>query len=284
MIGIIDVGGGLRGAYTSGIYDYLIDNDIHINYCIGVSAGSANLITYVAGQRDRLKRFYTVHSFEKEYMSIGNYFKKGMYIDLHYIYSDLTNSNGKDPLNFNAVMKSDKTFVAVTTDANSGEPRYFTKYDTAFDDFTLIKASCAIPIACRNPIEFKNELHFDGGVSDPIPYKKAFADGCDKVIICLTLPIDYKKKPLPSGLVKMLLRKYPKIAEKVIASPEIYANQIEEILELQREGKALILYPKECYGIKTATRELEGLNKLYDLGYEDAKKIEAFLKENREYV
>ena len=111
MTGIIDAGGGMRGAYTAGIYDYLLDNKIDIDYCLGVSAGSANLITYVAGQRGRLKRFYDEYSFEKEYLSVGNYLKKGMLVDLDYIYSELTNSTGKDPLDFTAALKSEKQFL-----------------------------------------------------------------------------------------------------------------------------------------------------------------------------
>ena len=109
MVGILDVGGGMRGIYTAGIYDYLLDNGTDINYCLGVSAGSANLITYIAGQRGRLKCFYLDYAFEKEYMSAENYLKKGMFIDLDYIYSGITNKSGKDPLDIDAVMKSGKT-------------------------------------------------------------------------------------------------------------------------------------------------------------------------------
>lgn len=281
MVGILDVGGGMRGVYTGGIYDYLLDKGIDIEYCLGVSAGSANLITYIAGQRGRLKRFYFDYAFEKEYMSAGNYLKKGMYIDLDYIYSGITDSTGKDPLDYNAIMKSDKTFVAVTTEAHTGQARYFSKNDIAFDEFTLMKASCAIPVACREPIFFKGEYHFDGGLADPVPYKKAFEDGCDKLIICLTLPLDYEKSAMPEHLVRTLLKKYPEIAVKVISSHTDYKKRIEEILELEKQGKVLILAPRECFGIKTATREKEGLRKLYELGYSDGKKIEEFLSLNR---
>lgn len=279
MVGILDVGGGMRGIYTAGIYDYLLDNGIDINYCLGVSAGSANLITYIAGQRGRLRRFYLRYAFEKEYMSAENYLKKGMFIDLNYIYSGITNRSGKDPLDLDAVMRSDKVFVAVTTEAKTGQPRYFTKNDVSVDEFTLLKASCAIPIACRQPIFFKGEYHFDGGVADPVPYEKAFLDGCDKLIICLTLPTDYEKSAFPKSLVRLLLKKYPEIAKKVSASHTDYKKRIDEILELEREGRVLILAPRDCFGIKTATREKEGLQKLYDLGYNDATKIKSFIFE-----
>lgn len=278
MVGIIDVGGGLRGIYTAGIYDYLLDSSIDIDYCLGVSAGSANLITYIAGQKGRLKRFYEEYSFEKQYLSIDNYLKKGMLIDLDYIYSDITNSTGKDPLDFDAVKKSDKRFVAVTTEALTGKPRYFTKDDIDFDEYTLLKAGCALPVVCSKPVFFKGENHFDGGLSDPIPYKKAFADGCDKLIICLTLPIDYRKSPMPKAPAKLLLKKYPEISRLIASSGSVYNRLTEEIIRLEKDGSVLILAPENCFGIKTITRDREGLRKLYDLGYRDGEKIKAFLK------
>ena len=277
MVGIMDVGGGLRGNYVSGIIDYLLDNSIDIEYCLGVSAGSANLITYIAGQRGRLKSFYEEYSFEKQYMSIHNYFSKGMYINLDYIYSDITNSYGKNPLDFEAIIKSPKKFVAAVTDAQTSEQKYFYKSDLAYDDFTLLKASCALPIINRQPVLFKDRRYFDGGISDPIPYKKAFDDGCDKLIICLTLPINYKKSAFPKWLVNPLLFKYPQIAKAITNSHAIYHGRIDEILKLEEQGKVLILYPEDCFGIKTATRNKIGLDKLYQLGYKNAEKIEKFL-------
>lgn len=277
MVGILDAGGGLRGIYTSGIYDYLIDNKIDIDYCLGVSAGSANLITYIAGQKGRLKRFYLDYSFEKEYLSLGNYFKKGMLLDLDYIYSDITNSTGKDPLDFEAIKKSDKRFVTVTTEATTGKARYFSSEDLDSDEYTLLKAGCALPVVCRKPIDFKGEMHFDGGLCNPIPYEKAFSDGCDKLIICLTLPIDHKKAPMPRTLVRLLLKKYPEISKLIISSGTTYNNLVKEITELEKDSSLLILAPKECFGVKTVTKNKEGLRKLYELGYKDGEKIKAFL-------
>ena len=43
--GIIDVGGGLRGVYAAGIFDFCLDADIHFDLGIGVSAGSANALS-----------------------------------------------------------------------------------------------------------------------------------------------------------------------------------------------------------------------------------------------
>lgn len=284
MVGIIDIGGGLRGIYTGGIYDYLLDNNIKIDYCLGVSSGSANLINYVAGQRGRTKKFYQEYSFEKEYMGVGSYFRHGMLINLDYLYSGITNSTGKDPLDYEAIKKSTISYNAVSTEALTCAPRYFTKDDLSKDDYTLLKACCAMPVACRKPIDFKGNKFFDGGLSDPIPYKKAFADGCDKLIICITLPKDYRKTPMPEWLVNILLRKYPKVRDSILTMHNSYNNGIEEIFELEKQGKALIIYPEECFGIDTLTREKEGMEKLYQLGYNDGKKIEEYLKTIKEFV
>lgn len=284
MIGIIDIGGGLRGIYTSGIYDYLIDNGIDIEYCLGVSSGSANLITYVAGQRGRTKRFYDEYSFEKDYFGVGCYFKKGMLINLDYIYSEITNSTGKDPLDYEAIMNSSKSFNTLSTEAYSCTPHYFTKADIAQDDYTLLKACCAMPVACSKPIKFKGGKYYDGGLSDPIPYKKAFADGCDKLVVCITLPIEYRKTPMPAWLAKILLCRYPKVRDSIITMHNTYNNGIEELIELEKQGKVLIVYPRECFGVNTITRDKEGMQKLYQLGYEDGKKIEEFIAKNKAEV
>lgn len=284
MIGIIDIGGGLRGIYTSGIYDYLLDNGIDIEYCFGVSSGSANLITYVAGQRGRTKRFYDEYSFEKEYFGVGNYFKKGMLINLDYIYSEVTNSTGKDPLDYEAIKNSTKNYNTVSTEVHSCTPHYFTKADLAQDDYTLLKACCAIPVACSKPIKFRGNKYYDGGLSDPIPYKKAFADGCDKLIVCITLPIEYRKTPMPAWLAKILLCRYPKVRDSIITMHNTYNNGIEELIELEKQGKVLIVYPRECFGVNTITRDKEGMEKLYQLGYEDGKKIEEFIAKNKAEV
>lgn len=281
MIGILDVGGGLRGIYTSGIYDYLIDNGVDIDYCIGVSSGSANLITYIAGQSGRTKKFYDEYSYDKEYMGIGCYFKKGMLLNLDYIYSDITNSTGKDPVDYDAAYNSPKFFKTLATNAHTGEPRYFTKADIGRDEYTLFKACCAIPVACRKPIKFKGEEFFDGGLSDPFPLETAFADGCEKLIVCITLPIDFRKEPMTEWLVKLTMRKYPILRDRTLIMHNTYNENIEKLIELEKQGKVLIVYPEECFGVDTITRNKEGMQKLYELGYEDGKKIEDYVNKYR---
>ena len=99
-------GGGMKCAYTAGILDAMMDNGVTFDYCIGVSAGSANGVSFVAGQRGRNIRFYTEHINEKGYFGLSSFLKTGNLFGLQYIYGTLTNSGGADPLDFDAFMKS----------------------------------------------------------------------------------------------------------------------------------------------------------------------------------
>lgn len=139
-IGIIDVGGGMKGIYGAGIFDYLIDNNVEIPYCIGVSAGSANIASYLSKQSGRNKKYYQEYSFEKDYMSIHNYLRKGSFLDLDYIYGGLSNEGGKYPWDYDAAMSNSAEMVVVATDAKTGKAVYFNKNDFAKNDYGMLKA------------------------------------------------------------------------------------------------------------------------------------------------
>ena len=98
-IGVIDVGGGYRGIYAAGVLDYCMDQNITFDLGIGISAGSANLASYAAGQKGRNYRFYTEYGFRKQYASLGNFIRKKSYIDMDYVYGTLSNHDGESPLN-----------------------------------------------------------------------------------------------------------------------------------------------------------------------------------------
>ena len=277
MVGIIDVGGGMRGIYTAGVYDCLHDRGVKADYCLGVSAGAANLVSYLSGQRGRNRRYYTDYANRPEYMSLGNFLKKGSYFDVDYIYSTLSDSHGEDPVDYEAFAASSSQYVAVATDAYTGLPRYFTKDDVHPDDFSVVKASCCLPIACR-PYRINGVPYFDGGVADPVPYRRALADGCDRVVVLLTRPRDFRRPPLSHpGAARLALHHYPKTLEALLQRHLNYNQAVEEVLDLEKQGKALLLAPADIDGISTLRRNGLALDLLYGYGYQDGAKLEAFL-------
>lgn len=274
---VIDVGGGLRGIFGAGIFDYCIDNNINFDCSFGVSAGSANVASYLAGQRGRNYTFYTQYAFRKEYMSIENLFKVGSYMDFEYIYGSLCNTGGENPLDYKAISQNPGQMIVVATDARSGKAVYFDKSFLRQDDYSILKASCSIPVVCK-PYPIGTSSYFDGGVSDPVPLQKAVDDGYDKIVLVLTKPKDYLlKSAREQKAAKALSKKYPGVAEKLVSRGVNYKGGLIFADELAKEGRALVLAPDSIGGMDTLTRDRKKLIELYHKGYDAAKKIPEFL-------
>ncbi|WP_130837605.1 patatin-like phospholipase family protein [Lachnoclostridium sp. Marseille-P6806] len=278
MIGIVDVGGGTRGVYGAGVFDYLIDRGIRLPYCIGVSAGSANAITYMAGQRGRTYRFYTEYVFRREYMGAGLFFRTGSYINLDYIYAVLSNEGGEYPLDFDAFAGSGGELRVVATDADSGETVYFTGGDVRRNDYRILCASSCVPVVCR-PYVISGRRYYDGGISDPIPVRQALRDGCDRLIVILTRPRgQLRTNRRDRRLAGLIRRSFPAAAERLARRAEAYNAELEELRVLERKGDALIVAPDGTEGMKTLTRDPVRLNEMYEKGYRDAQAIPEFIR------
>ena len=277
MYGIIDIGGGMRGIFGAGVFDRLTEEDIMFPYIVGVSAGAANTASYLSSQKGRNIPFYTEYSKRKEYMSFSNLIKNGSYIDLSYVYGTLSNTGGENPLDYKKWASFDGRFITVTTDAVTGKAVYFEKEAYKKDDFTVLMASSCLPAVCK-PIYIDGVPYYDGGVSDPIPVRKAFYDGCEKVIIILTRPKDEEHNPsLDKKAAKLIRHKYPKTAEALDIRYQIYNTSLRIAKEYEKQGKVLIIAPDTSKALGTLTKDKKKLMGLYNSGYEKAGKIKEFL-------
>ena len=276
-IGVVDVGGGYRGVYAAGVMDYCMDHAIHFDVGIGVSAGSANLVTYAAGQPRRNLRFYTEYGLRKEYAGLRNFISKRSFLDLDYVYGTLSNSDGENPLDYDAVCKNPMQLITVATNAETGAVKYFDKNDLKQDDYNIFKASCAIPFVCH-PYSVDGVPYYDGALSDTIPIEKAFQMGCDKVVLLLTLPEDTIRTPERDiKFAKKIRKKYPRAAEKLVLRTEQYNRGVAKAKEYALQGKLLIVAPDDTCGVHTLCRDATALNALYAKGYQDGKRIADFL-------
>lgn len=277
MTGVVDVGGGLRGIYGAGIFDYCLDHGIKFDYCIGVSAGSANIASYLGGQKGRNYRFYMEYAFRRQYMSLHNLLRRGSYIDLDYVYGCLSKKGGEDPLNYEAIRSSSSIMKVVALNALNGEPAYFDKDNVAQDDYHIFEASSCIPVICR-PYFVNGVPYFDGGIADPVPVQKAFDDGCSRVAVILTKPRDevrMQKKDAP--FARLLRRTYPKAAQRLQLRYRTYNDGVALAKEYERQGKALIIAPDDCCGMNTLTKDRGRLERMYRKGYADARALPEFL-------
>lgn len=276
---VIDVGGGLRDIYGAGVLDSCLDHGVHFDLAFGVSAGSANLSSFLAGQKGRNYNFYKVYSGRPEYMSLQNFTETGSFVNMDYIYGELSSKDGESPLDFNAFKKSDTDFRIVCTNALSGAPVYFTKDDMTEDHYEPVSASCSIPVL-NKPYYFRNLPFFDGALSDPIPLDKALELGAEKIVLILTKPKETIRKPYKDAAIAALMKDYPKAAKGLTIRAARYNEMVAKAKELEKEGKVLIVAPDDTCGVDTLHRDEEALHNLYLKGYLDGQNISDFLKED----
>lgn len=279
---IIDVGGGQRGIYAAGVLDALMESGIEADLCIGVSAGSANLATFIARQHGRTYRFYHDFAFRKDYASISNYFFKHTYFDFDYIYSTLSNRDGEYPLDYQALMDSKTELLCVCTNAITGRPVYFDKSRIAQDEYSILKASCSVPYLCHPNLAAGLPLA-DGTVSDPIPIEKALEAHSEKIVILTART----PEPIDAGILKeMILQasrltayssKYPAIQAALKARSEVHNRSLALAQTLQKQGRVLILSPDDLCKVSPLYGRPDQLDALYQAGLADANKVIDFL-------
>lgn len=278
MLGIVDVGGGTRDIFGAGLLDYFMETGLRVDYFIGVSAGSANGISYLAGQKGRNYKFYADYVFRKEYMGMGQLLRRGSIINLDYGYGKLSNRGGEYPVDYPAFAKDPTLFEVVATDADTGKPVYFNRNHICQDDYDVLKASSCVPVVCR-PYRIGNYRYYDGGISDPIPFKRAFAQGCDRILVILTRPKTLMRTGKSDrGYARFLKYTHPNVARKLADRGYLYNRQLRQLQKEEQAGRALVLGPDDISGLKTLTRDLEKLDALYQEGYAKGKVAEEFLR------
>lgn len=272
----------MKCAYSAGVLDRFLDDGICFDECIGVSAGSGNLASYLAGQRERNLHFYTIYPKHPEYLGMRNYLKHGSYFNLQYIYGTISNAGGLDPVDYDALQANPTEYFLTATNAKTGEAEYLSGAEMQRDDYRAIMASCAIPVMCK-PVELNGKLYFDGGVADSIPVQKALDDGCGKLVVILENPRSFHRKAQKyKPVYRFILRNYPEVVKKIDDRHLRYHEVIAQIKELEKEGKAFVFAPSHAAEVKTTTKDFGEIRGLYDLGIADydAKRdeLKAFLK------
>ena len=276
-LGVIDVGGGMRGIYAAGVLDYCMYKGIWFDLGIGVSAGSANLASYCAKQPQRNHKFYTEYGLRKEYAGFGNYHRDRSYINLQYIYGTLTNSNGEYPIDHDTMMANPMEFLTVVTNALTGKPKYVPKQELIRDSYTPFMASSAIPGICR-PVMLEGTPCYDGALGDPVPVEKAFQLGCDKVVLILTLPENtVRTSDKDAKLARRIRKEFPEAAQALMNRANKHNEGVALARQYAAEGKLLIIAPDDTCGVHTLCRDSYKMKLLYGKGYTDAEKIIPFL-------
>lgn len=266
MPGVLFEGGSFRPIFSCGVMDALLEENIMFPYCIGVSAGAADAASYISKQKGRNIRVIEKYRNDKRYIGKRNLWKDKSVFGVQFVFRDIPNK--EDPFDMEAFQRYDGKFVVTTTDALTGETKYFYKEDID-RDYNVFCATCALP-AIFPPAVVAGRKYYDGGLSNPIPIDKLLQDGNEKALIILTRKEGYQKECGRSDYIvaKMVQRRYPKIAEEVLNRYKKYNESVRMCEKLAEEGKAVLLRPEEA--LNSYEKDVATLRRTYESGYQMA--------------
>ena len=194
--GLVLEGGAMRGIFTAGVIDVLLENDIYFDGVIGVSAGACFGCNYVSKQIGRTLRYNLKYCQDPRYCSVRSLIKTGDMFGADFCYHDIPET--LDPFDTETFVASSTEFYVVATDIESGEPVYRKMTDCKGEDLEWIRASASMPLASRI-VEIDGGKYLDGGIADSIPLDAFQKMRYEKNVVILTRPDGYKKSPNKNG-------------------------------------------------------------------------------------
>lgn len=264
--GIVCEGGGMRGSYTAGVLQAFMDGSFVADALIGVSAGASNGVSYISGQAGRGIRTNVDYAGDKRYASWQSYVRTGSFFGMDYVFGEIPET--LDPFDFEAFYASPTAFYAGATDVNTGKAVFFEKEDL-IPGCVALRASCSLPML--SPIvSFQGGEYLDGGVADPIPIDKALSIGCERLVVVLTRPRDYRKKPQRlRAIYRTMYRKYPAFIKAMELRHLVYNHTLEKLARLEQEGRALVIAPQTALEVDRFGKDRQKLLDACNLGLAD---------------
>ena len=264
--GLVLEGGGMRGLFTAGVLDVMMENDINVDGVVGVSAGALFGCNYVSRQIGRTLRYNMRLRNNPDYMGLRVLLKTGNIISTNLAYRLLPYE--LDIFDFETFRRSPVEFHLVVTDAERGIPLYRHFQDLDGIGMKWMRASASMPLVSR-AVEIDGLKLFDGGVSDSIPLRYFQQQGYERNIVVLTQPKGYtKKKTKLLPLFRLFGRRYPQITACMARRHEMYNAQLKYIAEQEATGNTLVLCPERPLNIGRTELKAKKMERVYEMGRE----------------
>lgn len=269
--GLILEGGGMRGVFTCGVLDSLMDRGIRFPYTIGVSAGACNGLSYLSRQRGRAK-YSNIDLLEKHrYIGLKHLILKGNIMDFDLLFDEFPNRIL--PYDYAAYASTEERYEMVTTDCLTGRACYWEEKHSPERIIEIVRASSSLPFVC--PIAcVDGRPMLDGGIADSIPLERARALGYSDNVVVLTRNKGYRKPEKPTPVPFPFYRKYPALREAIARRNPLYNEQIARVEALERRGELTVIRPQAPILIGRLERDTRKLLDLYEEGYRLAAQIE----------
>ncbi len=283
-IGLVMEGGSMRGMFTAGVTDVMMENNIEFDGAIGVSAGAAFGCNYKSRQPGRAIRYNKRFCKDKRFASIGNFIKTGNIFSTKFCYGTVPNE--LDVFDREAFKNNPMEFYIVATDVEKGCEVYY-KLENGDDvDLDLIRASASMPILSKI-VEVEGTKLLDGGIADSIPLKGFEKLGYSKNVVILTQPLGFvKEKNKHMKMIKFKYHKYPNFVGAVNDRHVKYNAETLYVSRQEKAGEAFVIRPPEPLNISGIVRDPEELERVYQIGRkvmtERLDELKEFLKKARE--
>lgn len=270
--GLILEGGGMRGLFTAGILDVMMERGIRVDGIVGVSAGACFGCNYVSGQPGRVIRYNMAMRNEPRYMGIGNILRTGNLLDAEFAYHTLPDV--LDPFDKEAFAQSPVEFHVVCTDALTGEPVYKRlSAPVNYEFMEWVRASSSLPLV-SHPVDIGGRLLLDGGISDSIPLRYFQDLGYEHNIVVLTQPKGFvKKRTRLMPLFRTLMRRYPAIIEAMNRRHLMYNSQLAYLAQEESAGRITVIAPDDVLPIGRTEQNARRMQLVYDMGRRAAAQL-----------
>ncbi len=265
--GLVLEGGAMRGIYTAGVLDVFLENGLHFDGVMGVSAGALHGCSYVSGQKGRSIRYFKKYRSDWRFMSFRCLIQTGDLVGNQFCYHDIPER--LDPFDYEAFSKSGTDFYVCCTNLETGKAEYYQITDM-LGQIDLVRASASMPYVSR-PVHYKNKKLLDGGCADGIPVSAFHRMGYPVLVAVLTREEGYVKEPEDTKMAQLFYGRYPEFVHALSRRFLVYNRTVLHIEELESQGKIFVIRPSQELKIDRMEEDLSVIQNVYDIGRKDAE-------------
>ena len=275
--GLVLEGGAMRGLWTAGVTDVMMEHDVWPDGLIGVSAGAAFGCNYKSRQAGRAIRYNTRFAKDSRYSGLRSLLTTGDYFNAQFGYHIVPYQY--DLFDVEAFEQNPMVFTVVCTDVLTGKAVYHDMPHVDYDELEWLRASASMPLASK-VVEVQGRKLLDGGVADSIPLSYNEQQGYDRNVVILTQPQGFVKSPnrlMP--LMRIGLRKYPNMVKAMADRHLMYNRELDYVAQAEREGRCLVIRPDEKIPIGHISHDADEMRHVYELGRQVSERYIERIKE-----
>lgn len=275
--GLVLEGGAMRGLWTAGVTDVMMEHDVWPDGLIGVSAGAAFGCNYKSRQVGRAIRYNTRFARDKRYSGLWSLLTSGDYFNANFGYHVVPYEY--DLFDTKTFEENPMQFIVVCTDVLTGQAVYHDMQHVSYEELEWLRASASMPLVSK-VVEVEGRKLLDGGVSDSIPLSYFESIGYDRNVVILTQPLGYRKEPSKlMPLMRLSLREYPQFVKAMSERYSMYNKQLEYVAQAEAEGRCLVIRPDEKIPIGHISHDAEQMRRVYEIGRQVGERYIEKIKE-----